>query len=56
MRCPDPGCTGVHDNNRYHELCPRSLRGKRDRDYAWHGTPKGRKKRWRAYISAYRLV
>lgn len=32
MICPHPGCTGVHDNNRYGELCPRSLMGKRQRD------------------------
>jgi hypothetical protein len=32
MICDYPGCTGVHDNNRYRELCPRSLRLKRDKD------------------------
>ena len=31
MKCDHPDCTGVHDNNRYHELCPRSLDGKRVR-------------------------
>jgi hypothetical protein len=26
MICTWPGCTGVHDNNRFAELCPRSRR------------------------------
>lgn len=30
--CPHPGCTGVHDNNRYVELCPRSIELKRAKD------------------------
>ena len=32
MQCPHPACTGVHDNNRYRELCPASLDRKRDKD------------------------
>ena len=32
MICSHPRCTGVHDNNRYHELCPRSIQLKRDKD------------------------
>jgi hypothetical protein len=32
MRCPHPECTGVHDNNRYSELCPRSRAAKRIKD------------------------
>lgn len=36
MRCPHPECTGVHDNNRYHELCPRSLDLKRAKDWRYH--------------------
>jgi hypothetical protein len=30
--CTWPGCTGVHDNNRYSELCPRSRRLKALKD------------------------
>jgi hypothetical protein len=30
MMCPHPGCTGIHDNNRYRELCPMSIELKRD--------------------------
>lgn len=32
MICTWPGCTGVHDNNRYAELCPRSRRLKAIKD------------------------
>lgn len=32
MLCPHPECTGVHDNNRYNELCRRSLAAKRIKD------------------------
>ncbi len=32
MICTWPGCTGVHDNNRYAELCPRSRRLKEIKD------------------------
>jgi hypothetical protein len=34
--CTHPLCAGVHDNNRYAELCPRSIELKRarDRDYS----------------------
>lgn len=32
MRCPHPQCTGVHDNNRFSELCPRSRAAKRIKD------------------------
>ena len=32
MICTWPGCTGVHDNNRYPDLCPRSLRMKAIKD------------------------
>jgi hypothetical protein len=38
MRCPHPLCTGVHDNNRWSELCPRSRAAKRIRDWRYiHG-------------------
>jgi hypothetical protein len=34
--CLHPDCTGVHDNSRYSELCPRSIELKRARDrYSW---------------------
>jgi hypothetical protein len=29
----------VHDNNRYHELCPRSLELKREKDLRYEHTP-----------------
>jgi hypothetical protein len=45
MRCQHPECTGVHDNNRYRELCARSLDGKRRRDDRYHFSPKGIRKR-----------
>jgi hypothetical protein len=41
MKCSYPGCTGVHDNNRYRELCPRSLDRKRARDLRYQMTVKG---------------
>jgi hypothetical protein len=38
--CTWPGCTGVHDNNRYAGLCPRSRRKKaiKDQRYQDQGT------------------
>jgi hypothetical protein len=51
-RCLDSECTGVHDNNRYGELCPRSLRKKRKRDLDYHHSLKGHQKRWRAYLAS----
>jgi hypothetical protein len=38
MVCTHPECTGVHDNNRYAELCQRSLAAKRikDRRYVYN--------------------
>jgi hypothetical protein len=51
MLCPHPDCTGVHDNNRYSELCPRSLDGKRARDLDYHSTTKGILKRSRADVA-----
>jgi hypothetical protein len=47
-----PECTGVHDNNRYHELCWWSLMGKRQRDNKYHETAKGCVKRARAHFYA----
>lgn len=41
MKCSYPDCTGVHDNNRYKELCPRSMERKRDRDRRYNMTAKG---------------
>lgn len=41
MKCSHPECTGVHDNNRYRELCPRSIAGKRARDRRYCMTAKG---------------
>lgn len=35
MTCPHPACTGVHDNTRFSELCPRSRERKREKDRAW---------------------
>jgi hypothetical protein len=32
VKCPHPECTGVHDNNRYRELCPRSRELKHAKD------------------------
>jgi hypothetical protein len=41
--CPHPECTGVHDNNRYSELCPRSIGLKRAKDLRYYTTyPSGR--------------
>jgi hypothetical protein len=54
MKCDHPACTGVHDNNRYHELCPRSRRLKRAKDWRYHYTGKGYAKRRRAYMAALR--
>ena len=51
MRCSHPDCTGVHDNNRYRELCPRSLEKKRDKDLSYHMTTKGVLKRVRSNAS-----
>lgn len=36
MMCPHPDCTSCHDNNRYSELCPKSLAAKqiKDRSYS----------------------
>jgi RNA polymerase subunit RPABC4/transcription elongation factor Spt4 len=40
--CSHPQCTGIHDNNRYSELCPRSLDRKRDKDWRYYSiTVKG---------------
>jgi hypothetical protein len=52
--CRHPDCTGVHDNNRYHQLCPAALERKRERDNRWHSTPAGSAKRHRAYMAALR--
>jgi hypothetical protein len=41
MTCDHPNCTGVHDNNRYHELCPRALDRKRHKDNRYSMTAKG---------------
>lgn len=41
MKCWHPNCTGVHDNNRYHELCPLALDRKRDKDQSYCATAKG---------------
>lgn len=51
MICLDPECTGVHDNNRFRELCPRSLDRKRARDLEYHSTYKGILKRSRAEVA-----
>lgn len=53
MKCSHPDCTGVHDNNRYHELCPRSLDGKRDRDLRYHASVKGIIKRIRVHAAGW---
>lgn len=45
MKCDHPDCTGVHDNNRYWELCPRSLDLKREKDERYHASVKGALKR-----------
>lgn len=41
MKCWHPNCTGVHDNNRYHELCEAALARKRARDLRYSATAKG---------------
>jgi hypothetical protein len=41
VNCGDRDCTGVHDNNRYRELCPRVLAGKRERDDRYYCSDKG---------------
>jgi hypothetical protein len=40
VKCLHPECTGVHDNNRWSELCPRSRAAKRIKDsrYIHNGT------------------
>jgi hypothetical protein len=40
MLCTHPECTGVHDNSRFSELCPRSREAKRikDRRYIYNET------------------
>lgn len=57
MNCGYPDCTGVHDNNRYSELCPRALSRKRARDRRYHAGAKGLVKRCRqhALLAAARL-
>jgi hypothetical protein len=35
--CTWPGCTGVHDNNRYADLCPRSRHLKALKDLRYQG-------------------
>jgi hypothetical protein len=49
------GCTGVHDNNRYAELCPRSLDRKRARDSTYYASAKGMiarmAKRWEVPVA-----
>jgi hypothetical protein len=35
VTCTHPECTGVHDNNRWAELCPRSRTAKRRKDARW---------------------
>ncbi|HSR86182.1 MAG TPA: hypothetical protein VLM11_18545 [Streptosporangiaceae bacterium] len=45
--CLHPECTGVHDNNRFSELCPRSRALKRIKDQRYLGT-KG--------VSVHRMV
>jgi hypothetical protein len=41
MRCPHPRCTGVHDNNRFSELCPEALDRKRATDDRYYASGKG---------------
>ena len=49
MKCSHPQCTGIHDNNRYRELCPRSIEGKRARDRRYSMTAKGMIARMRGH-------
>lgn len=53
MKCWHPDCTGVHDNNRYGQLCPRSLDGKRDRDSIYYGSMRGVMNRLRKRTAAH---
>jgi len=52
--CTHPECTGVHDNNRYRELCPRSIELKRakDRGYSLKHPDKIYEKGWQRYNNA----
>jgi hypothetical protein len=43
--CGKPHCTGVHDNNRYHELCMWARWRKQARDNDYHRSWKGWRKR-----------
>ena len=45
MICGKPECTGVHDNNRYHELCPWAIFRKQDRDNKYYGSARGTRSR-----------
>lgn len=36
MDCGQPGCTGVHDNNRWRELCPWAIERKREKDRRYY--------------------
>jgi hypothetical protein len=57
--CTHPQCTGVHDNNRYRELCPSSLDRKREKDDRYYSSNNGvlarlRKTKWaRSGSAAY---
>ena len=47
MICPHPDCTGVHDNNRWAELCLRSRKAKRLKDQRYiYGTRAERRVPW----------
>jgi hypothetical protein len=41
VKCPHPECTGVHDNNRFSELCPEALHRKRAKDDRYYASTKG---------------
>jgi hypothetical protein len=47
MICPHPDCTGVHDNNKYSELCPAAMDRKREKDYTYYWSAKGYRNRAR---------
>jgi hypothetical protein len=51
MICPHPECTGVHDNNRFAELCPSALDRKRAKDDRYYSTGKGFRNRARKATS-----
>ncbi len=56
MHCGYQHCTGVHDNNRYHELCEVALSRKRDKDRKYSSSTKGILRDCRTHTGSARLA